>query len=395
MNDIEDRLRTAFETQAATVRPTPDAATENQRRVRRSDRRRRALIACTVTSALVIAPLVALTTGKGTTHRARPALGASSSLVEAVGDPKDLTGPPPPFAIRDTAPTPAMPVALAPDGSVMALLGRKLWLLGPSRGDGLRSAPVPEPTSLERPDVKQAVAYGTSTQARVLVDARGEMTCVDASGKRTTSYASNASGVWTDGVSAVVRLRSGAVQVSGRCPAQKVAEDRSKSGYDALRLDGATPVALWGTRLTAVNNRGEVLQYDLTSGPPTKAETRPLPISDSIRLDDGGAPLLYSAANATTAVWVNGRSLSTVKAGHNAVTSYVRLPEALDVGKGGQLTLGRDVVAFTVTDALGRVGSFVYDLRTGRRITWPGRVLAAGDWLVWQDGKDMNLAKVR
>lgn len=399
MNDIEDRLRTAFETRAATVRPSPDAAPENRHRVRRVTRRRHTLVACAVASALAIAPLVALTADKGTFQRARPALEAPSPLVKAVGNPVQLTeSPSPPISIPVAmASAPAVPVALASDGSFMALLGRELWLLGPSRGDGTRQAPVPVPTRATQADVNRpdrTIAYAMSPQARVFVDRRGAMTCVDASGSHATLYDPNSSGIWADGSNVVVRLRSGAVQLSGGCPASAIAGGRTQDNYDVLRSDGTTPIGLWGPRLTTVGYRGDVREYDLVFSRPTAVGFQQFPMTNLARLDDG-TPAVYSASSTTANVWVSGGSLFTVEPRTSAVQAYARMPKALDAGKGGQLTVGSAVAAFTVTDPHGRVGSFVYDLRTGRQIIWPGRVFAAGDWLLWQDGENVRLARVR
>ncbi|MEV5575145.1 hypothetical protein AB0L06_34340 [Spirillospora sp. NPDC052269] len=407
MNDIEDRLRTAFATQAATVRPTPDAATENNRRVRRSVRRRYALTAGAVASVLAVAIPVALTTG-GRAHGAAPTLASSGPLVKAQGNPQDLTGPTGPFQLPAAkAHVPATPMALAPDGSFLARLGNQVWLLGPSRGTDVRKPPVPSPKRLDAPDTYQhaeheigsPVASAMSPQARVLINSRGELMCVDARGKRVTSYApaSRTRGVWTDGRNAVVSAPTGTLQVSGGCPDPAAVRNRTEGFNNTLRLNKATPLALRGSLLvTAVPSSGRVVEYTLPYTPPRIAVVDQLPKgAGPIRLTEDGSPLLYTAANTTTSVWVNGRSLLTLGLNHHEAGPSLRLPKALDVGEDGQLTVGDHVIAYTATDSGGRVGSFVYDLRTGRQIIWPGRVFAAGGWLLWQNGDGMQLGQVR
>lgn len=124
------------------------------------------------------------------------------------------------------------------------------------------------------------------------------------------------------------------------------------------------------------------------------------------QLVPGAPPLISSptafvpmtlAANATLVAWGEAATVTTL----DRVTGARRLYKP-DLPLAGNpmyftgLTAGNRLLAYSMWHQdSGAAYSVVLDPRTGRTAAVHGRVWAAGDWLVWQDGGDYKIARVR
>ncbi|MCP2338230.1 hypothetical protein [Actinomadura rupiterrae] len=411
MIDIEGRLKEAFDARAATVRPGPNPAAENRYRVHRATRRRRAAMACAAAAAVIAVTVpMAVSGGLPDSHVATNR--AADALVKKSGDPADFTGAPAPFEIPTSASGRLTPVALSPDGSFLGRIGQQLWALGPR--SIAKEAGVPQKlfsavaaTSRISATTLATTGFGITPRARVFLQrglgASASLTC-SVTPPATTGMAGGVDGidptrpVWLDGDHLVyAEPNGGATRLLISCDRASFGQQTGEGGATWFDKAHAIPVALAdptlfyldSTNLTTLN------QVDVNALPPGSGtrhvlDRRFLPAKAS----DVGRTWVAGATKRTFA-WVDGDSLNIVDRTAREPWTPKTIRPIPKMSGTGQLTVGDHVIAYTVTNARGRVGSFIYNMRSGKRITWPGRVYAAGDWLLWQDGGTAKIAKVR
>ncbi|MFC5186270.1 hypothetical protein [Actinomadura harenae] len=402
MNDIETRLRGAFATRAATVRPGLGAAAENRRRVRRATHRRRALLGgASVVSVLAVGLPVVL--GAGGSPKSGSALAGTAPLFRAQGDPESLTISPAPNAIPgELVGVPSTPVALGTDGSFLSLFKDQLWLLGPNDKRPLPRMSATLDRSKAAPAAvaaRPAGAFAVSPSATLSVDSEGTLTCIDRKTGDSTSFprfVDLSRDLWNDGRRLVLTQRGGTLRTFAGCPDHPSPYSRDTALAHVFADANFTVVASSAPAMFALTDNGRLATFT------TRGSTLPRrtgwyllpPEGAPARTADIGRTWV-AGANGTTFAWANGRTLGTFAWTSLRQGPTLRLPAEFDASGGRELTVGRDVLAYTVTDQRGRTGSFVYDLRDGHRILWPGRVIAAGTWLLWQKGKETRLGEVR
>ncbi|AQZ69828.1 unnamed protein product [[Actinomadura] parvosata subsp. kistnae] len=119
------------------------------------------------------------------------------------------------------------------------------------------------------------------------------------------------------------------------------------------------------------------------------AAEHPLPAGVRAQTMGRRAQRWQAAATDTAFVWVTGKTLHSVPRdswGPERTSGAVPAP-----GKGEQarMTAGDRLVAYTTGGA-----SIVHDPVTGVTLKQPGLVLAAGPWLLWEEGGAYRLARV-
>ncbi|MFC4907986.1 hypothetical protein [Actinomadura gamaensis] len=403
MTDLESRLKEAFESRAAAVRPSPDAAADNRHRVRRATRRRHAALACAA-AATVAAVTVPMAVSAHLPISRITSGTTSGALVKKKGDPADLTKKSVPVEVPASPAGPMVPVALSPDGSFLARFGSELWQIGAPL---TRGQPRPGKStrlySLERafPSAKNPQPnsrYAITPQARIYAFQDG-MSCANAAGEVKAGYGpiDTRYGVWADGTHVVYTEQPWAIRAYRLCGHASPKDAETLATSDMLARAHAFPVALSdptlfyldSTKLTTLN------EIDLSTTPPRFARSLPVPRAMLPAKTSDIGRTWVAAATKQTLAWVNGRTLYLKDRMNGSSDAPVSVDHLPTMSGTSQLTVGNDVIAYSVTDSRGRVGSFVYDLRTHERVVWPGRVFAAGDWLLWQDGRTAKLAKVR
>ncbi|WP_283137777.1 hypothetical protein [Rhizohabitans arisaemae] len=133
-----------------------------------------------------------------------------------------------------------------------------------------------------------------------------------------------------------------------------------------------------GTKLTRIH---------LESG-----KVSPLPAQPSAR--DAARGFVMAAGDDVVA-WAAGSTLTVLHLRTQANRWTPLMPQATDDLYIGSLTVGDRLLVYTATHShRDEAVSLVYDLRTGRQITVPDEVMAAGDRLLWRDGDTYRLARV-
>ncbi|GAA2608397.1 hypothetical protein SMC26_29050 [Actinomadura fulvescens] len=104
------------------------------------------------------------------------------------------------------------------------------------------------------------------------------------------------------------------------------------------------------------------------------------------------------AANGNVLVWAGDESITVLERGSQQARTVIQgLPHGDDPSYMGHLTVGERLAVYSAVPSEddGTSASVVYDLRTGRTTSLPGKAWTAGQWLLWQDGKGYQLAKVK
>ncbi|MFI0410047.1 hypothetical protein [Actinomadura sp. 3N508] len=118
-------------------------------------------------------------------------------------------------------------------------------------------------------------------------------------------------------------------------------------------------------------------------------------VRDLVRLGASADPVL--AANSRLIAWADGGALTVLDRGAGTSRQAVRtLPHAADPTYSGRITAGDRVVVYTAEHQDEDVAeSVLFDVRTGRKVRVGGEAWAAGGWLLWREGADYRLARVR
>ncbi|TDB91110.1 hypothetical protein E1264_02940 [Actinomadura sp. KC216] len=188
--------------------------------------------------------------------------------------------------------------------------------------------------------------------------------------------------------------------------------DAAWGGRDRFFADG--PAFVWGRNADALRVAtacgGETRTYPVggtlegfsfpyaivrTGAGLRQVDVRDGAARDLVRLAASADPVL--AASPRLIAWADGGALRVLDRGTGTSRQAVRaLPHAADPAYAGRLTAGDRVVAYTAAHQDEDVAeSVVLDVRTGREVRLHGEVRAAGGWLLWREGADYRLARVR
>lgn len=406
MNGIEDRLRDAFGAQADSVRPHAGVHAEHARRIRRASVRRMITIpavAAATAAAVVAAPLTlpaVLDGEQGTLGIGRP--------------PADLVDKSTIVTIPGEVPGGArfQPEALGSDGSVVGRTpDSRVWKAG-SKGGALRPLGVRAEGGLSTgPGFTTWIAPGTS-----------ELICRTADGHTREIAPQGANPerpVLTDGTVIIGNDVMDQPFIATGCDdvGKLVEGPQGSNGYSKAfaypTLFAVSPSAKdHGLRMLDVRNARFT-----DRGLPTGVRPQKLtPIDGGKKkppLERGGVktstgskglhmykagpePTWYAAATDRYFAWAVDDRLWIVdrKTWKPAITINREQPMTKEQRAAARLTAGDDVIAYS---AAGR--SNVYDPRpdtpSKRSYLWDGLVLAAGDWLLWSDGRDYRIGRVR
>lgn len=398
MNDIEDRLRGAFGARADTVRPHSGAHTENARRIRRARTRRTVTVpavALATAAAIAAAPL----TVPGLLDGARNALDGGTGR-----SPGDLVDEATVVTIPGTLPGGAAfrPRALGQDGSVVGRTADgRVWTAGAEGGEpsplgvraqtGLATGPglvtwiAPEEWGLHcrTPQGRTRVIgrHGTSPHDPVLVDG-GVIIAHDVMGQPYSSTG-------CDDLGRGIENRIGGSLGHARAFAYPTLFTADLSNEHVLReIDVRTDRVVRehplpaGVRPLKIRAPAKIIDMEGKTG-------RRFQIPGS-RVED--RQKWHAAANDRYFAWaVGGRLRITDRKGWKTVADVRATRRPTEEQKAAaRLTAGDRVIAYTVD---GR--SIAYDTESETPHRWQGAVLAAGDWLLWRDGRDYRLGRVR
>ncbi|TYB44697.1 hypothetical protein [Actinomadura chibensis] len=395
MNGIEDRLRDAFGAHAETVRPRAGAYAEHTRRLRRARARRR-----------VAAPAAALATAGVAVAATLPAAlhGGEQDALNTAGTPGGLVDRSTVVTIPGTVAGGAAfrPDALGADGSVIGRTpDRRVWAAGP------RS---PKPRYLGS-KAEGGLSAGPGFTTWITPDS-WQLTC------RTSGGAVRRIG--PQGTTPAQPVLASGGMVVANDPMEQPWEARTKGCADtgrstANRLGTTLGVArafAYPTMFVVEPSQKRVLrEIDVRTDRvvrehPLPTGVRPVPPPPSMEVPRGGhstsTPLTatetpsapeqkwQAAANGRYFAWAaEGRLRIVERAGWKNQREVVRRDGGRD-GAAASLTAGDRVIAY----AAGR-GSTVYDTEARRVHAWDGQVLAAGGWLLWREGADYRLGRVR
>ncbi|MFG2000138.1 hypothetical protein ACGFNU_13400 [Spirillospora sp. NPDC048911] len=375
-NGIEERLKAAFEQDAGSVRTHTGAYAENRRRLRRDRTRRRVAVPIMVaaTAAAVAAPfMLANTLRDGGEQDA-----ASSRLAPRVlDDPAKLVDPA--SLVRVSGVPGFRAEALGTDGSV---LGRtpdmKVWRAGPGKG-------TPESTG-----VRARGGLSTGSGAFTWIKPGGfDLECRDATGTTRVISPQSAEAerpVWADG---------GFVAWSDIMRQPFTAKGCARPGK-LVPGNVGDAVAFSAPHLWVVDPTNDFVlrQVDVRTGHSVKG---PLPAGVRRHTMADQDQIWYAAANKRVFAWVADGKLRAADR-QSGAQDAVPLPEWLHPGKKGAeatMTAGSRYVAYSVTGADGHRQAVLFDPATDRAVSWRGVVHVAGDWLLWSDGKDYKLGRLR
>ncbi|MBO2453158.1 hypothetical protein J4573_39115 [Actinomadura barringtoniae] len=386
--DIEDRLRTAFGWQADQVGLRPDPYAENLRRTRTSRIRRRATF-----------PAVALATAAAAAapflmpwHEDQPSLNPT-------GGPGDLVVPSSMVRIKTGLPHGARFQAevLGTDGSV---LGRSadaaVWKAGPKGGK-------PSSTGVRSPKGilltgRGLLGYAVNEPGNA--DAFNLM-CRDSSGKTHTASPQGvdpAQPVWTDGGRIIGSdVMTQPFSATCRGPLKILAQQWTGSWSKAVAFSDPTIFYVDPT------SHRDLREIDAVTGrvgahhklPAGVRKMKPIP--NGARVDTQIEQIWWAAATPNTFAWAADGALRVTprKAWNSAPTPITTsLPRPIKGGR-TQLTAGSRLVVYSTAPTRGSGESVLYDLKTHQLIRWHGEAYTSGDWLIWRDGTDYRLARVR
>ena len=386
--DIEGRLRTAFGWQADQVGLRPDSYEENLRRTRTSRIRRRAAFPAVALATAAVAAMPFLMPW----HENNP----SPSLA---GGPGDLVVASSLVRIKTGLPHGARFQAevLGVDGSV---LGRSadtaLWKAGPKGGrpspTGIRAAKA---VLLTGPGL---LGYAANEPGNA--DAFNLM-CRDSSGKTHTASPQGVDPtqpVWTDGgklIGSDVMMQPFSATCRG--PLKILAQQWTGSWSKVVAFSNPTIFYVDPT------NHRDLREIDAATGRVGAHHKLPAgvhrmkPIPDGTPIDPQIEQIWWAAATPATFAWVADGALRVTprRAWNSAPTPVTAgLPRPVKGGR-TQLTAGSRLVVYSTAPAQGSGESVLYDLKTHQLIRWHGEAYTAGDWLIWRDGTDYRLARVR
>ncbi|GAA2854572.1 hypothetical protein [Nonomuraea rubra] len=403
MDDLESRLATLLGEPGA-ADPPPDLAGRIHRAVATRRRNRRtawlAALAC-VTAVLVAVPLTLRDGGGDTAATVDPAP-RPTVTVTVIGPPSG--GPEPTRTVtavperpagqafeerlrhlvavtgmvkvgtRTASGEPFTPSALGPDGTVLGLTPGGVAAEAPATGGTPGNAGFSAQSGL-------GAAEGLRTWTE-----NGEQRCRTAGGPTRTISPQGTdpqAPVWVDG---------GAIAGSDAMGQPWVAAGCAETGRTVTdgRPAAGTPVAFSYPYLFTVEpaNDGKLRLVDVRTL--TVAAEHPLP--EGVRAHTMGQPRQqwYAAATDTAFAWVAGGVLRSVpRHGWEPERSFGPVPEPGE-GERAWMTAGDRLVAYTTGDL-----SLVHDPETGVTLKQRGLVLAAGPWLLWQEGDAYRLARVK
>lgn len=394
MNDIEDRLRQAFQAEAKTVRAHPGAHEENRRRLRRAAVRRR-----------VAAPAAAVAVTATTL--------VTYGLVQAgaKGDPEPGTPQPTGSAMPPVSPSPspgptgkvqmlrgAIPIsgtvtirgrlpgggdfaagALGTDGSVLGMdadqlgssSGATVWEAG-SRGG--------TPSSLK---VRAQGGLATGPGFRTWMQGF-DLKCRTPGRKDQVISPQSADvggGFWADGGTLVWHDIMRQPFTTQGCKRGRMVDNHGKPDFGRA-------MAFSYPHLFVVDASNDKVLREVDLRANRILAEHPLP-------PGAGNEGWYAAANRDVfASVVNGVLRVIDRRTWRQKTALSERVPAAAPGTRPTMSAGDRIVAYSVETAGQGRQSLLYDTVTGRSVNLPGPVFAAGGWLLWRDGSDYRLARV-
>lgn len=386
---IEERLREAFDARAAAVPTHPRALADNRRRLRRAGIRRAALVPCVAAgaAAAVIVPFGAHALKDGDAN----ALGR--------GDPGTLVDPATVVRIPARLPDgrPFRVDALGPDGTVAGRTpDARLW-----RTD--RKGGTPKPLNAR---AKGGVSAGQGTVTWIAPDSFA-LECAPANGPKRTLADDAEAGrpVVTDQGRIAWNDVMDQPYVADGCAGRRRILPNHGLGVlgHAVALSGRTLFAadlLHGRVLREIDVRTGAIKAQR----PLPAGVRPdrtTPLEKPGRERDSGSPpvqLTIQAARqhwqaAATERWFAWSADGVLRVADRStwrqVVQTARVPVAS--GPAARLTAGDRLVALST----GKGRSVLYDTATGETTVQDGEAYTAGGWLLWRDGGDYRLGRLR
>jgi len=404
MNDIEDRLREALGARAEAVRPHAGAHAENARRIRRARARRRITVpsAVAATAAAVAAPL------------------ALAGLPDGGADALDGGAGRPPGVPVDASTVVTIPTrlpggatfradAVGADGTVVGRTADgRVWRSGPDGGTPRRLG-------------VRAAAGLTAGRGFTTWIAPGseKLNCRTASGRTRAiddQGAAAARPVLADGGVIVGSDVMDQPFVAAGCGAagKTLENPRGSLGYakalayptlftvDPLDEEhGLREVDVRTSEITRRHPLPDGVGAQKPAGKPTGTVGKLKRIGPDGRSTNEltrvegpltPEPAWRAVANDRYFAWAAGGTLRIVdRTTWRQVlgANQARRPTAGQAAA-ARLTAGDHAVAYTVAGV-----ATVWDTRSMRPSMWRGEAFAAGDWLLWRDGGDYRLGKVR
>ncbi|MFI0482274.1 hypothetical protein [Actinomadura sp. 9N215] len=188
--------------------------------------------------------------------------------------------------------------------------------------------------------------------------------------------------------------------------------DEAWGGRDRFFADG--PAFVWGRNaralLVATACGGQIRNYPISgtlealsyphaivrSGSDLRSvDVRDGAIRDLRRLESSSD--LVFAANPHLVAWAGGGALTVLDRDTGRSRQILHtLPHEADTAYAGRITAGNRIIVYTAAHQdRDEAETVVYDVRTGREARLGGEAWTAGDWLLWRDGADYRLARVR
>src|SRR4029450_5465151 len=102
----------------------------------------------------------------------------------------------------------------------------------------------------------------------------------------------------------------------------------------------------------------------------------------------------YAAANSQVFAWVVGDIFRVNDRRTWKQTLVEKVPKPRRAAR-ISMTAGSRIVAYSAESLKGKGESLLYDTESGQTLKWSGAAYAAGDGLLWRDGADYGLGRVR